>query len=244
MHDGAQARAAIEEARDAFETFNLDLMYALPGQTLDELDADLRRALSYRAAAPVDLPPDDRAEHAVREAPAGAARRRRRVRHARPDHRAHRRRTVCERYEVSAFAQPGHRCAHNLNYWQFGDYLGIGAGAHGKLSFPHRMLRQVRCATRARYMAQALAGNAVAQDDEVARTELPFEFMLNALRLKQGFDLASLPGAHRTRACNRRGRARRGRAPRPGRFATCAAHGRVRAGFDFLNDLQAIFLPE
>src|SRR5207253_6451738 len=74
-----------------------------------------------------------------------------------------------QRYEVSAFARAGHRCLHNLNYWQFGDYLGIGAGAHGKLSFPHRIVRQVRYRDPVKYMEQALAGAAVAQDDEVAR---------------------------------------------------------------------------
>ena len=95
-----------------------------------------------------------------------------------------------DRYEVSAYAKPGHRCWHNLNYWQFGDYLGIGAGAHSKLSFPHRVVRQVRFREPRLYMDNALAGQAVAQDDEVSRADLPFEFMLNALRLKEGFALA------------------------------------------------------
>jgi coproporphyrinogen III oxidase-like Fe-S oxidoreductase len=90
---------------------------------------------------------------------------------------------------VSAYARPGHRCWHNLNYWQFGDYLGIGAGAHSKLSFAHRVVRQVRFREPQRYMDQALAGQALAQDDEVAARDLPFEFMLNALRLRSGFAL-------------------------------------------------------
>jgi coproporphyrinogen III oxidase-like Fe-S oxidoreductase len=94
-----------------------------------------------------------------------------------------------DRYEVSAYAKPGHRCWHNLNYWGFGDYLGIGAGAHSKLSFAHRVVRQVRFREPKLYMDNALAGQAVAQDDEVARADLPFEYMLNALRLKEGFAL-------------------------------------------------------
>src|ERR1700709_2328080 len=94
------------------------------------------------------------------------------------------------RYEVSAFARAGHRCAHNLNYWQFGDYLGIGAGAHGKLSFPHRVVRQVRWRDPLTYMNNALAGLALSQSDEVPRAQLPFEFMLNTLRLREGFELA------------------------------------------------------
>src|SRR4029453_3412268 len=105
------------------------------------------------------------------------------------DHLVQRTREVgVERYEVSAYARPGHRCTHNLNYWQFGDYLGLGAGAHGKLSFPHRVLRQVRWREPAAYMTQALAGTAVSNEEEVARKALAFEFMLNALRLRDGFE--------------------------------------------------------
>ena len=95
------------------------------------------------------------------------------------------------RYEISAYAQPGHQCFHNTNYWQFGDYLGIGAGAHGKLSFAHRVVRQVRAREPRLYMDKALAGDAVVSVDEVARRDLPFEYMLNALRLRNGFELLS-----------------------------------------------------
>src|SRR3569832_2534694 len=91
------------------------------------------------------------------------------------------------RYEVSAFAKPGHRCLHNVNYWEFGDYLGIGAGAHGKLSFPHRIVRQVKLREPRLHMEGALAGRALAQENEVPLKELPIEFMLNALRLREGF---------------------------------------------------------
>ena len=94
-----------------------------------------------------------------------------------------------QRYEVSAFARDTHRCRHNLNYWMFGDYLGIGAGAHSKLSFPHRVVRQQRWREPMSYMTQALDGHALSQDEEVARAELPFEFMLNALRLREGVEM-------------------------------------------------------
>ena len=143
---------------------------------------------------------------------------------------------------MSAYAQSDHRCWHNLNYWQFGDYLGIGAGAHSKLSFAHRVIRQVRYREPKLYMDQALAGQAVAQSDEVARKDLPFEFMLNALRLREGFELAQfsertgLPLSAIQKA-----------------LAEAEAKGLVtrdfqrvtptERGFDFLSDLQEIFLP-
>lgn len=243
VHDASQACAAAEEAALAFETFNLDLMYALPGQTLDELATDLSTALSfapphlslyqltlepntYFAKYPPQLPDEDTAAQMLdliteRTTAAGL-----------------------QRYEVSAYARPGHRCRHNLNYWQFGDYLGIGAGAHGKLSFQQRIIRQVRHRDPALYMDKALAGSAVAQENEVPVSELPFEFMLNALRLKDGFELA-----HFTE--------------RTGLPARVLAHTLERAvarqllvvgvgghvvptarGFDFLSDLQEMFLPE
>jgi oxygen-independent coproporphyrinogen-3 oxidase len=93
-----------------------------------------------------------------------------------------------EHYEVSAYARPGHRARHNLNYWTFGDYLGIGAGAHSKLSFPHRVLRQARYKQPASFIEAAQKGNAVHEEHEIARGEMGFEFMLNALRLTEGFD--------------------------------------------------------
>jgi oxygen-independent coproporphyrinogen-3 oxidase len=147
------------------------------------------------------------------------------------------------RYEVSAYAKPGHQCSHNLNYWQFGDYLGIGAGAHSKLSFAHRVLRQVRYREPALYMQQAMKGEPVTQSNEVTRQELPFEFMLNALRLRGGFELADY-------------------VDRTGLSLTSIQKGLIEAekkgligrdlhrvwptdkGFDFLSDLQAMFLAE
>jgi len=91
-------------------------------------------------------------------------------------------------YEVSAFAKPGHESRHNLNYWNFGDYLGVGAGAHSKLSFPHRIVRQVRHKQPKAFIESALRGDAVQETKEIAKDELAFEFMLNALRLNQGFE--------------------------------------------------------
>jgi len=189
VHDRAQAMAALEEAARSFDTWNLDLMYALPGQTLEGLRGEIDQALAfapphlsiyhltiepntYFAKHPPEVPEDDTAYAMLdliteRTALAGL-----------------------NRYEVSAYAQPGHHCRHNLNYWQFGDYLGIGAGAHGKLSFAHRVVRQVRTRDPRLYMERALAGDAIAQEEEVARADLPFEFMLNALRLRQGFSLS------------------------------------------------------
>ncbi len=241
VHDGAQARAAVEEASTAFDTWNLDLMYALPGQDLAALARDLDTALAFRpphlsvyhltlepntrfATHPPVLPDHDTASDMldlITERTAGAG---------------------LQRYEVSAFARPGHRCAHNLNYWAFGDYLGIGAGAHGKLSFPHRVLRQVRWREPAAYMHNALAGTPVSNENEVARRDLPFEFMLGALRLREGFELAGftertglplsavLPGLQQGRE--------RGLVELKGDRVTPTARG-----FDFLSDLQSAFLP-
>ncbi|MDR3451248.1 MAG: radical SAM family heme chaperone HemW [Rhodoferax sp.] len=240
VHDRAQALAAVEEAAASFDTFNLDIMYALPGQTLQDVEQDIQTALglgpphisiyhltiepnTYFAKFPPVVPEDDMAYamlDRITELTTAAG---------------------LERYEVSAYARPGHRCAHNLNYWQFGDYLGIGAGAHSKLSFAHRIVRQVRFREPRLYMDNALVGQAVAQDEEVSRAELPFEFMLNALRLKDGFELARF-------------------SERTGLALTAIQQGLVEAerkglierdfasvkptvrGFDFLSDLQAMFL--
>ena len=242
VHDGAQARAALAEAALAFDTFNLDLMYALPGQSLDDLQADLGTALSFKPphlsiyhltvepntrfalAPPPGLPDDDLASDMLdlitaRTADAGL-----------------------QRYEVSAFARPGHRCTHNLNYWKFGDYLGLGAGAHGKLSYPHRVIRQVRWREPRAYMDQALAGRAMSNDEEVPRAQLPFEYMLNALRLREGFALADFSArtglpisaiAQPLAAAETRGLLERD-------FVRAWPTAR---GFDFLSDLQALFLP-
>ncbi len=242
VHDAAQARAAVEEAAAAFDTFNIDLMYALPGQGLAQLRADLDMALSFdpphlsvyhltiepntrfALAPPPALPDDDLASDML-------------------DLIAER--TLAAdlgRYEVSAFARAGHRCRHNLNYWQFGDYLGIGAGAHGKLSYPHRVVRQVRWREPQRYMDEALAGRAMSNDDEVPRAQLPFEFMLNALRLREGFALADFSA--RTGLPVTAIAAPLAEAESRGLIERDLARVWPSArGFDFLSDLQALFLP-
>jgi putative oxygen-independent coproporphyrinogen III oxidase len=240
VHDRAQALAAVEEAAKAFDTFNLDIMYALPGQTLAQLDQDLDTALqfapphisiyhltiepnTYFAKYPPTVPEDD-------EAYAMLDRITERVGDA-----------GLERYEVSAYARANHRCKHNLNYWQFGDYLGIGAGAHSKLSFAHRVLRQVRLRDPRRYMEQALAGRPLAQEDEVARADLPFEFMLNALRLRFGFGLRDF--SERTGLPLTAIEASLQEAERKGLLERDFARVRpTQRGFDFLSDLQALFL--
>ena len=147
-----------------------------------------------------------------------------------------------ERYEVSAYARPGQRARHNLNYWEFGDYLGIGAGAHGKLSFAHRVVRQVRWRDPAAYMLGAERGGAVAQEHEIARADLAFEFMLNALRLKGGFALARF--SERTGLPLSAVESQLAEAERRGLVARDLVRvAPTRLGFDFLNDLQQIFLP-
>lgn len=241
VHDSRQAIAAVEEAAASFETFNLDLMYALPGQDLAGLESDVTQALAlmpphlsiyhltiepntYFAKFPPKVPPDDLAYAMLDRITEMTAA------------------TGLERYEVSAYAKPGHRCWHNWNYWQFGDYLGIGAGAHGKLSFPHRVVRQVRYREPRLYMENALAGNPVAQEEEVARADLPFEFMLNALRLKDGFALqdfterTGLPLSAIEKALQE--------AQAKGLVERDFARVRpTEKGFDFLSDLQGLFLP-
>jgi putative oxygen-independent coproporphyrinogen III oxidase len=188
IHDGREARRAIEIALGNFGNVNLDLMYGLPGQILEEARADIEAALEF---APPHLScyhltiepntwfhrfppklPDDDTTAAMQDAIET------RLAAAGYDH-----------YETSAFAR-GVRCAHNLNYWTFGDYLGIGAGAHSKLSFPGRIVRQVRIKHPERYLAEAEAGDPIQERRDVRSEEIPFEFMMNALRLNAGVPAA------------------------------------------------------
>ena len=242
VHNADQAQAAVAEAAACFDTFNLDIMYALPGQTLADLQADLSTALSFQpphlsvyhltiepntafANHPPEVPDDDSAYEMLDLITAQTGQ------------------EGMQRYEVSAYAREGHRCFHNWNYWQFGDYLGIGAGAHGKLSFASRIVRQVRWREPMQYMDKALQGQAVSNEQAVGAPDLPFEFMLNALRLRDGFALrvfterTGLPLSTIEPALQQ--------AEQRGWLVRQA--GQVvptERGFDFLSDMQALFLPE
>jgi oxygen-independent coproporphyrinogen-3 oxidase len=242
VHDRAQALAAVEEAAQAFDTFNLDLMYALPGQDLAGLEQDLRTALAlapphlsvyhltiepntFFAKYPPAVPPDDDAYamlDRITELTGQAG---------------------LQRYEISAYARADHQCVHNTNYWEFGDYLGLGAGAHSKISFAHRVVRQARLREPRLYMDNALAGNALALDDDVRRADLPFEYMLNALRLRRGFALqdfterTGLPVTVLAKALDE--------AERKGLIVRDMARVQpTERGFDFLSDLQELFLAD
>jgi len=187
IHSADEARAAIAIAQQHFDNINLDLMYALPGQTLEQAMQDVRTALSFKPQHlsayhltlepntlfyrnPPSLPDDDASADMQQSIESLLAD------------------NGYQHYETSAFAQPDRRSKHNLNYWKFGDYLGIGAGAHSKLSFPDKIIRQARYKQPQAYMRQVEMGAPIQTENEVTRSELPFEFMMNALRLNEGFD--------------------------------------------------------
>ena len=242
IHGRAEALAAVEVARRAIPNFNLDLMYALPGQTVVQAQADIDQAIALNPShisayqltmeantwfarhPPPALPSDDLTidiEDAVHAALAQAG---------------------YQRYEVSAFARtPAQRCRHNLNYWQFGDYLGIGAGAHGKLTFHDRVLRQVRYKQPRAYLEGIAAAQAVQQQTTISAAELPFEFMLNALRLNEGFTLAMF--TERTSLPLLTILPKLGLAEQKGLIVRDHQHLNITPlGQRFLNDLQQIFL--
>ena len=240
VHDADEARRAVEIARDTFDNFNLDLMYALPGQAIGQALADVSEAIAAGAPHvsayhltiepntlfhrhPPPLPDDDVAADMQIEiegmlASAGYA-----------------------NYETSAFARPGRTCRHNLNYWSFGDYLGIGAGAHGKISLRDRITRQMKHRHPRDFMNRALAGDAVQTTHEVPAAELPFEFMLNALRLTEGFALQTFverTGLAVSSIATRLDQGeQRGLIERDHLRVWPTAHGRR-----FLNDLLELFL--
>ncbi len=246
IHDAADIRRAFSEARDAgFDNINLDLMFALPGQDLAGATADLEEALRlapehisryqltlepntrFHAAPPAGLPDEDLAFEMQERGGellerAGYA-----------------------QYEVSAWARPGRRCRHNLNYWLFGDYVGAGAGAHGKLTRADGSVRRTQKTANPRlFMEQAEAGRAGPAPREIAPEELGFEYLLNALRLNDGFTEAAFT-ARTGLAFQSLGSAVEAARER-GLLATDGAGGwrPTRLGRLYLNDLQALFLPE
>ncbi len=193
IHSAAEAESAVGEARAVgFDNFNIDLMYALPQQTFDGALHDIERAIALQPAhishyqltlepgttfanrPPAGIPEDDAAwdiQQACQDRLAAA------------DY---------GQYEISAYAQPGRRCVHNLNYWQFGDYLGIGAGAHGKISNRHsgQTTRRWKRKLPLAWMRQATGHERIEGEMQIAESELPFEYMLNALRLIDGVPLS------------------------------------------------------
>ena len=188
IHNGEEAKQAIAIAVENFKSVNIDLMYGLPNQSLAAAKADIETALSFKAPHlslynltlepntyfanfPPKLPSEDEIDAIFEQnlellTAAGY-----------------------KRYEVSAYAKKDQECKHNLNYWRFGDYIGIGAGAHGKISFPDKVTRQVRERHPETYMqAMESKGNALIESREVSAKDLPFEFMLNTLRLTDGVE--------------------------------------------------------
>ena len=188
IHNGAEAKHAVRIALDHFKSVNLDLMYGLPNQTIESARADIETALlfntphlslynltlepnTYFASFPPKLPNEDVIDAIFDQnldllSKAGF-----------------------KRYEVSAYAKKDQECKHNLNYWRFGDYIGIGAGAHGKISYPNKITRQVRERHPEAYMqAMETKGNALIESRDIEAKDLPFEFMLNTLRLSDGVD--------------------------------------------------------
>ncbi|HUQ27472.1 MAG TPA: radical SAM family heme chaperone HemW [Usitatibacter sp.] len=241
VHGGDEARRALEAALQIFPAVNADLMYALPGQDLEGAMRDVRETIAFGAPHisayhltlepethfhrfPPQLPDEDASadmQDAIEHELAAAG-----YRH----------------YETSAFAMPGREARHNLNYWTFGDYLGIGAGAHAKISFRDRIVREQRERKPATYLRAAMESRAIAETRVVEEAELAFEFMLNALRLVEGFPLelftmrTGLPVNIVTPELDR--------AEKDGLLER--DHARVRPtdkGRRFLNDLMQRFLP-
>jgi oxygen-independent coproporphyrinogen-3 oxidase len=243
IHNSSEAQAAIEIAQDYFASINLDLMYALPEQTMDEAKADLLRALSfntkhlslyhltmepntYFASHPPTLPSEDDSD-AMFDAALSILQD-----------------GGYQRYEVSAYCQDRQACKHNLNYWEFGDYIGIGAGAHGKISYPNKITRQVRERHPETYMDKMAKDNAACIENRIiAISDLSFEFMLNGLRLINGVpthqftERTGLPLHRISKAIDE--------AIRKGLLDEDPT--RLKAtplGMRYLNDLQELFLNE
>jgi oxygen-independent coproporphyrinogen-3 oxidase len=242
IHDDHEARRAVDIAHANFDNFNLDLMYALPSQTLAEASQDVQTAIgmapphlslyhltlelnTYFAKYPPAVPDDDASaemQDMIDAATASAG---------------------YQHYEVSAYAQAGRQARHNVNYWEFGDYLGIGAGAHSKLSFPHRIVRQARYKQPKAYLEHMQTGNAIEEEVEIGRAELGFEFMLNTLRLREGFEPNLF--AERTGLALNAIEQQLNIAENKGLLYR--DHRRIKPtalGLRFLNDLQQLFLVD
>jgi putative oxygen-independent coproporphyrinogen III oxidase len=244
IHGSAEILDACRDAeRAGFESINLDLMFALPGQTLAMALADVEQALEvapahlsyyqltlepntvFHARPPAGLPDADLAWDIERHCHALLAD------------------SGYERYEVSAFARPGFRCRHNLNYWQFGDYLAAGAGAHGKLTTDEAAVRRYRKPAHPLvYMEQVERGRLEVPEQPVEPGEIGFEYLLNALRLPEGFETAAFEA--RTGCSFETVAAGIARAAASGLLESPrAGHWRPSArGLRFLNDLQGMFL--
>ncbi len=245
VHNGNEARRAIDIAQRNFDNINLDVMFALPNQTLAECETDIDTALSFNTnhlsiyhltlepntlfhRFPPPLPDDDIAADMqdMIEAKLNAA--------------------GVDHYETSAYARPGKRSKHNMNYWQFGDYVGIGAGAHGKISYPdpaRGITREARFKQPKSYMEKAALGLSNEEERMVSVAELPFEFMLNALRINEGFanslfvERTGLPISAISRELDKA--TALGLIERDHLHIKPSAKGRL-----FLNDLLEVFLPK
>ena len=240
IHSAAEAKAAIKIAQQHFDNINLDLMYALPGQTLEQALQDVQSALSYTpqhlSCYHLTLEPNTPFHHNPPVLPDDDASSdmQQRIEELLAAH-------GYQHYETSAFAQQKKRSRHNLNYWQFGDYLGIGAGAHSKLSFPDKVMRQARYKQPQEYVQQAMRGAPIQSEHEVSCGELGFEFLMNALRLNEGFD--SVLFQERTSLSLQVIRRELEEAEKRGLLLR--DHQRIaptRLGQRFLNDLLEIFL--
>ncbi len=242
IHSGDEARRAIDIALSYFDNVNLDLMYALPGQVFQEARRDIETAAafgtSHLSAYHLTLEPNTPFHHKPPPVPDDdlAADMQDMIEATLANH-------GFDHYETSAYARPGRRCAHNLNYWTYGDYLGIGAGAHGKISSPVGIMREVRHRHPREYIAAAARHDFCFERHEVVLAERAFEFMMNALRLNAGFESAlfeartGLPLATQTGtllAAQREGLLE----VRPGHIAPT-----IR-GQHFLNELLGMFLRE
>jgi oxygen-independent coproporphyrinogen-3 oxidase len=241
VHNDTEAKRAIEIAQANFDNINLDIMFALPSQTLAECEEDVETALSFGTnhlsiyhltlepntlfhRFPPALPDDELAadmQEMIFSKLSAAG---------------------YQHYEISAYAKAGKQSRHNLNYWRFGDYIGIGAGAHGKISFPDRITREARYKQPNAFMEKAILGDAIQDASTIGPAELPFEFMLNALRLTTGFPVALFTGRTglpiNTISCELDAAEAIGLITRDHLHIKPTPKGRL-----FLNDLLEIFLP-